>query len=346
MARLRELFEGTGRSPLCVIAEAGVNHDGSADEAHRLVELAAEAGADAVKFQTFDPRALVSAAARSAPYQLARGEARTQLELLRGLVLPLEAWPELAAHAADRGLDFFTTPFDTASLDLACELGVPALKLGSGELTDEPFLREAARRGLPVICSTGMGTLAEVAASVGWLAQAPALALMHCVSSYPAPAEQANLRAITTMADTFGLPVGWSDHTVGEVTAVAAVALGASVLEKHLTSDRGRPGPDHAASADPSQLRAYVDAVRLAHAALGDGVKRPAPAEEENRPLVRRSWHALKDLPAGVVLAASDLALLRPADGLAPSVSLRGRRLALAVAAGAPVRAEDLEPPR
>jgi N-acetylneuraminate synthase/N,N'-diacetyllegionaminate synthase len=312
------------------------------DEAHALVDVAADSGADAVKFQTFDPDRLVSASAAAAPYQRRQAGVGTQLELLRRHVLPLDTWKELQSHARQRGLDFFTTPFDLASLDTVCELGVEVVKLGSGELTDRPLLVEVARRGLPVICSTGMATLEEVEDAVGWLQEAPALALMHCVSSYPAPTDQANLRALQTMSERFDLPVGWSDHTLGSVTAVAAVALGACLLEKHLTTDTSRSGPDHEASAGPEAMRQYVEDVRAAHAALGDGVKRPASAEAENRPLVRRSWHAARDLSPGRRLRSEDLLLLRPADGVPPAVPLEGRTVARHIPRGSPVRPGDL----
>ncbi|MFL6101502.1 MAG: N-acetylneuraminate synthase family protein, partial [Actinomycetales bacterium] len=206
------------RSPLYVIAEAGVNHDGSVDDAHRLVDLAADTGADAVKFQTFDPAALVSETARTAAYQAASTGVQTQRELLEQYVLPDSAWPELRDHATARGIEFMSTAFDLASLDLVCRLGVHALKLGSGELTNRPLLTEVARRDLPVLCSTGMATEAEVADAVGWLAGVSGLLLMHCVSSYPAPVEQANLRALVTLRERFDRPVGWSDHTLGSVT--------------------------------------------------------------------------------------------------------------------------------
>jgi N,N'-diacetyllegionaminate synthase len=342
MSALTLLFTPSERPALYVIAEAGVNHDGSVADAHDLVDLAADSGADAVKFQTFEPSALVSASAHTAAYQLATTGVATQRELLETYVLPTVAWVELRDHAAERGIDFLSTAFDLASLDLVCELGVQALKLGSGELTNKPLLTEVARRGLPVICSTGMGTEAEVRDAVEWLAPAPGLLLMHCVSSYPAPVHQANLRALTTMRQAFGVPVGWSDHTVGAVSAVAAVALGAAALEKHVTLDRTRVGPDHAASADASGFADYVAQVRDAHAALGDGRKVAVPAEAANAPLVRRSWHAVRDLTAGQVLEAGDLALLRPAAGITPAETVVGRRLIHAVAAGEPLQPDDV----
>ena len=327
---------------LYVIAEVGVNHDGVVEDAHALIDVAAECGADAVKFQTFDPKALVSETAVAAPYQIAQAQAQTQLELLNRYVLPLDAWPELTAHATERGIDFLSTAFDLGSLDLVCGLGVTALKLGSGELTNKPLLVESAGRGLPVICSTGMGSEDEVAAAVGWLSPAPGLMLLHCVSSYPAPVEQANLRAISTMRERFGVPVGWSDHTVGNVTAIAAVALGAASLEKHITLDTGRPGPDHAASAAPDTFAAYVADARDAHASLGSGEKRVAPAEVANIALVRRSWHALRELRPGDRIAAADVALLRPATGIPPAEDVVGREVVRPVGAGGPIVAEDL----
>lgn len=308
-----------------------------------MVDVAAECGADVVKFQTFDPDALVAEGAGTARYQAAADGTTSQLELLRRYVLPRSAWWELLSHAEERGLEFMSTAFDASSLDVVCELGVSALKVGSGELTNRPFLLEAASRGVPVIASTGMADDGEVAAALEWLRAAPHVALMHCVSSYPAPLDEANLLAIPAMIEAHGVPVGWSDHTIGEISAVAAVALGAGVVEKHLTRDTERAGPDHAASADPASFRRYVAAVRATSRALGDGVKRPTSAEAENISLVRRSWHARHDLRAGDRIDAHSVVLLRPADGLAPSVDVVGRCLRRDLAAGSPLTQADLE---
>jgi N-acetylneuraminate synthase/N,N'-diacetyllegionaminate synthase len=326
-----------------VIAEAGVNHDGDPELAHRLVDVAADAGADAVKFQTFDPDRLVSAAADATPYQRARGSAADQHSLLASLTLPSSVWAELRDHAAERGTQFLSTPFDLGSAELLVGLGVPALKVSSGELTNTPFLRELSTFGVPLLVSTGMGSAAEVAAAVEACAQAPGTVLFHCVSAYPAPLEQCNLRAIPAMAAAHGLPVGWSDHTTGLTSALGAVALGASVLEKHVTTDRTRSGPDHAASLEPEALAEYVEQCRALAGALGDGVKRRQPAEEENAGLVRRSWHAARHLAVGTVLGADDLVLLRPEGGAAPSQTLVGHTVLAPVEAGAPVRPDDLE---
>jgi N-acetylneuraminate synthase/N,N'-diacetyllegionaminate synthase len=325
-----------------VIAEAGVNHNGDVDLAHRLVDIAADAGADAVKFQTFDPAKLVSTAAASTPYQRERGGASDQLSLLRALTLPETAWTRLREHAGERDVAFLSTPFDLDSARMLVALGLPALKVSSGELTNLPYLRSLALLGVPLLVSTGMGDAAEVAAAVQACAAAPGLALFHCVSAYPAPVAEANLRAIPAMAQAHGIPVGWSDHTPGLTAALGAVALGASLLEKHMTTDRSLPGPDHAASIEPAELADYVAQAKALATGLGDGVKRRMPSEEENAALVRRSWHAAHDLPAGISLAEEHLSLLRPEDGLGPAVDLAGRVLARAVPAGEPVTEGDL----
>lgn len=332
---------GPGR-PCFVIAEAGVNHNGDVSLAHRLIEASAAAGADAVKFQTFRPERLVAAAAAAAPYQRRRG-ASSQREMLDALALDDGAWRELAAHAREKDLVFLSTAFDLPSLELLLELSVEALKVPSGEIDNLPFVRELARRGLPLLVSTGMATLEEVGAAVAAAAGAPGLALLHCVTAYPAPVGASNLRALGTLREAFGLPVGWSDHTEGAVTAVAAVALGASLLEKHVTIDRALPGPDHAASSSPEELAAYVAAVRAAETSLGDGVKRPVPAEQENLRHARRSHHALRDLRPGERVGEADVALLRPADGLPAGAVVVGRTVARPVAAGRAIVEEDLE---
>ncbi|HET8614357.1 MAG TPA: N-acetylneuraminate synthase family protein [Actinomycetales bacterium] len=326
-----------------VIAEAGVNHNGDVELAHRLVDIAAASGADAVKFQTFDPDRLVSTAAETTPYQRDRGGAADQRSLLEALTLPESAWAELRDHATASGITFLSTPFDLGSAELLVGLGVPALKVSSGELTNLPYLRALATLGVPLLVSTGMGTADEVAAAVAACADAPGLVLFHCVSAYPAPIDECNLRAIPQLMERHGVPVGWSDHTPGLTTALGAVALGAPVLEKHFTSDRTLPGPDHLASLEPAELADYVRQAKLLARALGDGVKRRMPSEEENATLVRRSWHAGRDLAAGATLTAADVVLLRPEGGVSPGVDLTGRVLARDVAAGAPVLETDLE---
>jgi N-acetylneuraminate synthase/N,N'-diacetyllegionaminate synthase len=326
-----------------VIAEAGVNHNGDVDLAHRLVDISAAAGADAVKFQTFDPDRLVSTAAETTPYQRDRGGSTDQRSLLEALTLPESAWPELRDHATASGITFLSTPFDLGSAELLVGLGVPALKVSSGELTNLPYLRALATLGVPLLVSTGMGTDDEVTAAVEATADAPGLVLFHCVSAYPAPIDECNLRAIPRLMERHDVPVGWSDHTPGLTTALGAVALGAPVLEKHFTSDRTLPGPDHLASLEPDELADYVRQSKLLARALGDGVKRRMPSEEENARLVRRSWHAVRDLAAGTTLTIDDVVLLRPEGGVSPAVDLAGRIVSHDVAAGAPVLDADLE---
>ncbi|QGN56647.1 N-acetylneuraminate synthase family protein [Nostocoides sp. HKS02] len=327
-----------------VIAEAGVNHNGELRLAHELVDVAADSGADAVKFQTFDPAKLVSSAAASTPYQLERGGAADQRSLLDALTLPNSAWAELQSHARERGITFLSTPFDMDSARLLVDLGLPALKVSSGELTNVPYLRALAKLGVTLLVSSGMGTAEEVSQAVEACDGAPGLILFHCVSAYPAPIEECNLRAIPAMAQAHGVPVGWSDHTPGLTTALGAVALGASILEKHYTTDRTLPGPDHKASLEPDELADYVAQTKVLARGLGDGRKRRMPSEVENAALVRRSWHAARAMPAGSVLSEADLSLLRPEGGVSPAVDIRGRALARDVAAGAPVTVDDLVP--
>jgi N,N'-diacetyllegionaminate synthase len=336
-----------GEEPVFVIAEAGVNHNGDPRLAHRLIDAAADARADCVKFQTFDPAALASSTAPTAEYQQRAVAHDDQRQLLESLVLPADAWPALRDHAHERGLEFLSSPFDEASASLVEALGVPAIKVPSGELTNIPFLRLLARIGRPLLVSTGMAEMVEVADAIDAIAAAgdPPVALFHCVSSYPANPTDANLRAIETLRRAFGVPTGWSDHTPGVELPIAAVALGATLVEKHLTLDRTMPGPDHAASLEPEAFGAMVDAIRAASAARGDGVKRPVPAERPIADVARKSLHWRVSLPAGTIVEASQLAAMRPGTGISPAglPHLAGRRLARDVAQGTIVRAEDIE---
>lgn len=329
-----------------IIAEAGVNHDGDPTIAHALIDAAADAGADAVKFQTFLPELLVAAEAPTAAYQFDRTGATDQRTMLEQLTLPSGAWPALAAHASRRGIAFLSTPFDVPSADLLDRLDVQAFKVPSGELTNLPLLRNLASRGRPLLVSTGMATMAEVAEALLTIRAAghPPVVLLHCVSAYPAPADACNLAAMQTLAAAFSVPVGWSDHTDDATACVAATALGAVVLEKHLTLDRSRTGPDHAASLEPGAFGRLVRDVRTVEQARGDGRKRPMPCEANVRQVARRSFHAARDLPAGTVLAEDDLVLLRPAVGIAPieAASIYGRPLRRALQIGEVLRANDL----
>jgi N-acetylneuraminate synthase/N,N'-diacetyllegionaminate synthase len=336
-------------APVFVIAEAGVNHNGDLDLARRLVDVAAEAGADAVKFQTFRTEALVSGAAPKARYQMeTTGAEESQQAMLAKLELSPAAHATLRDHARRRGIVFFSTPFDEGSADLLDDLGVELLKVPSGEVTNLPLLRHLAAKRRPILMSTGMCTLAEVETAVATLREAgdPPLALLHCVSAYPAPVEDTNLRAMDTLRARFGCPVGLSDHSLGVAIALAAAARGADVLEKHVTLDRNLPGPDHRASLTPGELTALVQGVRAIEAALGDGDKRPMPSELDTRAVARRSLVAARALLAGHRLSRDDIAIKRPGTGMAPAELSRvlGRRLARALAADELLDWSALEP--
>jgi N-acetylneuraminate synthase/N,N'-diacetyllegionaminate synthase len=326
-------------APCFVIAEAGVNHNGSLERAKQLIEAARDAGADAVKFQTFQSEKVVSPAAAKAKYQAeATGDSGTQLEMVKRLELPPEGFAELATHCRALGILFLSTPFDPESADLLDALGVPAFKVASGEITNWPFLEYLARKGKPMIVSTGMSEMDEVKSAIEVIRRAGTkqLVLLHCVSCYPAAAASANLRAMQTMEQQFQVPIGFSDHTLGAEVALAAVALGACVLEKHLTLDRDLPGPDHRASLQPAEFAALVRGVRLVESALGDGRKRRMPEEEDTARVGRRSLVAACALPAGTVLKPEHIAILRPGTGLPPAMreQLLGRRLRQDVEAG------------
>ncbi len=346
-----------------VIAEAGVNHGGSAEVALQLVDAAASAGADAVKFQSFRTELLVHEDAPQAEYQRRNAPAANQAEMLRGLEFSPEAHRLVAERCTDRNIEFLSTPFDPPSLELLLELGVQRLKVASGELVNAPMLLRMARTGLPMIVSTGMATLDEVAEALAVIAlgregsddlpTAEALedarkqvlrssepvgdvTLLHCTTSYPAPPSSVNLRAMVTLRERFGLPVGYSDHTEGTAVSVAAVALGATVIEKHLTLDRTAAGPDHAASLEPEMFAELSAAVRTVGAALGDGRKSPDEVELAVRDVARRSIHAVRDLDGEEPLTLDDLIALRPGGGLAPAEIWRlvGRRPSRAYRAG------------
>jgi N-acetylneuraminate synthase/N,N'-diacetyllegionaminate synthase len=333
--------------PAFVIAEAGVNHDGDIERAHRLVDAAADARVDAVKFQTFDPDALVSAEAPKAQYQARLTDpTEGQRAMLRRLTLSHADHVALKRHAEERGLLFLSTPFDLASADFLEELGLPAFKVSSGDLTNHPFLVHLARKGRPVLLSTGMSDEGEVEAAVAALRAARVqLALFQCTSSYPAPPEAANLRVIDTYRARFGVPVGYSDHTLGLEIALAAIARGATLLEKHLTLDRGLPGPDHAASLEPDDFRRLVEQLRAVERALGSETKAVHACERDAQRVARKSVFVTRDLPAGAVLGVEDLAARRPGTGMSPAriEGLIGRRTKAAIGGEAMLREEDLE---
>lgn len=313
---------GAGQ-PLFVIAEAGVNHDGDLAAAKQLIDVAAAAGADAVKFQTFRAEQLVTAEAAKADYQTrATGGDESQLEMLRKLELSFDAFRELSAHCETRGILFLSTPFDEGAADFLDSLGMPAFKIPSGEITNLPLLDHIARKGKPMIVSTGMATLGEVEAAIETIQAAgnDRVIVLQCVSNYPADPSDANLRAMQTMRDALGVPTGYSDHTLGIEVSLAAAALGACVIEKHFTLDRTRRGPDHAASLEPAELQAMIAGIRVVERALGDGRKRPAASEANVAGVARRSLVAARDIRAGERVTNDMIAVRRPGTGLAPSL--------------------------
>jgi N,N'-diacetyllegionaminate synthase len=324
---------GSGQ-PCYVIAEAGANHDRDLDVARRLIDVAADAGADAVKFQTYSGRALYSTKTPRFDY-LGELGAKPAHELLDDIALPREWQPILAAHCRDIGIEFLSSPFDRAAVDELDALDVAAYKIASFELVDIPLIEYTASKGRPLILSTGMASLGEIedAVSAARRAGAPDVCLLQCASLYPSPAHIMNLRAIPTMAAAFGVPVGLSDHTLGIHVATAAIALGAQLLEKHFTLDRTRSGPDHPFAIEPGELKDLVAHVREVEAALGDGVKR-GPSDEERVEMyakARRSVVAARAIPAGTRITRDMLTIKRPGHGIAPKLieALVGRTAAV-----------------
>lgn len=329
---------GAGQ-PCFIIAEAGVNHNGSIKLAFELVDIAVRACADAVKFQTFRAEKVCSPVAPKANYQLqSTDNQESQLEMVKKLELPFEAFRDLQFYCNSKGILFLSTPFDYESVDFLAELCVPAFKIPSGEITNLPFIERVAKIGRPVILSTGMATLSEVGKAVETVRSMgnTQLVLLQCVSNYPAQPASINLRAMETMAQEFGAPVGYSDHTTGTEVSIAAVALGACIIEKHFTISRGLPGPDHSASLESDELASMVRSIRNVEAALGDGVKQPAREEANTAAVARRSLVAARDIGAGTVLTEDLVAIMRPGTGLPPAMrsQLLGRRTRLDIEAG------------
>ena len=333
--------------PVYVIAEAGVNHNGSIEMALGLVDAAAKAGADAVKFQTFKAEGLVSKHAEKAGYQKQTTDAsQNQLEMLKRLELNGQDHQIIIEHCHHVGIHFMSSPFDHKSLDLLVNhFDIPQLKLGSGELTNAPLLLAVAQTGKQLILSTGMSTIAEIEKALSVLAfgylgsrSTPGVdaftqafdcdegkellrnkvTLLHCTTEYPAPFDEVNLRALDTMADTFGLSIGYSDHTTGWMMSVAAVAKGARVIEKHFTLDRTLPGPDHLASLEPHELKEMVEAIRQVEKGLGDGKKQPVSSELGNMKVARKSLVALTSIREGECFTEDNLTVKRPGGGISP----------------------------
>jgi N,N'-diacetyllegionaminate synthase len=306
-----------------IIAEAGVNHNGDMGLARQLIDAAADAGADAVKFQTFIADNLVTRAARKADYQVDRlMVAESQHTMLRRLELTRAMHEELIAHCTKRGIEFFSTAFDGDSIQLLSDLGLTTFKIPSGEITNLPYIRQIGKRGGRVLLSTGMATLGEIESAIDALERAgtsrDSITVLHCTTEYPTPMHDVNLRAMCSIRDAFAVTVGYSDHTPGVEVAIAAVALGATVIEKHFTTDRRLPGPDHKASLEPAELKAMVTAIRNVEVSLGDGVKRVSAVEERNKVSARKSIVAALPIKKGDVFSTGNLTVKRPGTGLSP----------------------------
>jgi N-acetylneuraminate synthase/N,N'-diacetyllegionaminate synthase len=316
----REIGAG---NPCYVIAEAGVNHNGDRELAHRLVDAAADACADAVKFQTWITEEICARNAVKAEYQKRENREDGQFEMLKRLELPFAWHAELKLHAEERGIAFLSTPDDIESARFLCELGVSAIKVGSAELTNLPYLAQLAALGRPLILSTGMSDVIQISRSleeIRSVRNTSQIALLHCVSAYPAPEEEMNLRCIAALRDRFGVPAGLSDHTIGSLAATLGVGLGISIYEKHITLDRRLPGPDQSASTEPDEFAAIVNTIRKAERMMGSGVKAATPSESSTAIAVQRVLVYIQDLPRDHVITSGDMkALRRGEDGLGPS---------------------------
>lgn len=315
--------------PIFIIAEAGVNHNGSLDLAKKLVDAAKESGADAIKFQTFKTENLVTKDAEKAEYQNKTTREKSQYEMIKKLELTDDNFRELAKYSEKKGIIFLSTPFDVESVDLLDEIGVPLFKLGSGEITNFPLLEYVASKGRPVILSTGMATMDEIEEAVNLLHdKVKALTLMHCVTSYPAEIRDTNLKVIETLRSTFKLPVGFSDHTPGIEMPMAAAALGSCVIEKHFTLDKNLEGPDHKASLEPAEFKKMVRGIRSVESGMGNGIKKLTDKEKEIKRVARKSIVANVNIPQETVITKDMLAVKRPGTGIEPKYieSLIGKK--------------------
>lgn len=306
-----------------IIAEAGVNHNGDLELAKQLVASAASAGADLVKFQSFVTGKSISADAPKADYQKhATGSSESQYDMVRKLELSRRDHDVLIEECRRHNIGFFSTAFDVESFDMLIELGLEQVKIPSGELTNLPLLRYMTRLGMPVILSTGMASLGDIEAALQVIEHSGTprelVTILHCTTEYPAPIDEVNLRAMVSLKHAFGLDVGYSDHTRGIEIPLAAVALGATVIEKHFTLDRNLPGPDHQASLEPHELKAMVDGIRNVERALGDGIKRASASELKNRAIARKSLVASRAIRAGEAFSADNLTAKRPGTGISP----------------------------
>lgn len=304
-----------------IIAEAGDNHNGSRELAFRLIDKAVEAGADCVKFQTFITEEIISKRAEKAEYQkAATGSDESQYQMVKKLELSFEQFRELQKYAEKRGITFLSTPFDIPSVEFLDSINIPCFKIPSGEITNLPYLIKIAETGRDVIMSTGMAELNEIESAINILREHGSgdISLLHCNTEYPTPYEDVNLRAMLTLKEKFGVRVGYSDHTQGIEVPIAAVALGAEIIEKHFTLDHNMDGPDHKASLEPDELKQMVDGIRKTEKALGNGIKTASPSEKKNIQIARKSIVARRNIEKGEILTEENLAVKRPGNGISP----------------------------
>ena len=306
-----------------IIAEAGVNHNGSIDKALEMIQVAKDAGADAVKFQTAVPELVLTRDAAKADYQMQTTEGNeTQLEMVKKIHLPLDAYEKLKTECEKLKIEFMSAAFDEVSIEMLKQLGLKRLKIPSGEITNLPYMLKMAHIGKPIVMSTGMATLEEVRLALNILLVAGArkdqITILHCNTEYPTPMEDVNLKAMLTIRNELGVATGYSDHTLGIEIPIAAVAMGASIIEKHFTLDRSLPGPDHNASLEPEELKDMVTAIRNIEKAMGDGVKIPSPSESKNIPIARKSIVAKKLIKKGELFTDENLIIKRPGTGISP----------------------------
>lgn len=304
-----------------IIAEIGVNHNGSIELAIEMIDKACECGVDCVKFQTFKSENLVSATAKKAEYQIKNTETEgTQLQMLKKLELTFSQFKELKTYCDKKGMQFLSTPFDFESLSFLNELDMPLWKVSSGEITNYPYLKKIAATKKDIVLSTGMSTIAEISQALEVLKSngAGKITLLHCTTEYPTPFSQVNLKAMETLRYTFNLPVGYSDHTMGIEIPVAAVAMGAVIIEKHFTLDNNMEGPDHKASLMPQPMKAMVESIRHIEAAMGDGIKKPTECEEKNMGIARKSIVAKAKISKGDILTEENITVKRPGNGISP----------------------------
>ena len=327
-----------------IIAEAGVNHNGSIQIAKDLIDAAKDAGADAVKFQTFKTDSIVTKSAPKAEYQKKSSKDPSQYEMIKKLELSPDEFRELSAYADNKGIMFLSSPFDEESIDLLDEIGVPAFKLGSGEITNLPLIKYLVTKGKPLILSTGMASLGEIEEAIK-ISKGIDLFLMYCVTNYPASVEEIDLNVMQTLENAFKLPVGFSDHTMGIELSVAAAALGARIIEKHFTLDRNSEGPDHKASLEPKELKLMIDSIRNVEKAMGNGVKELSKDELSIKKMARKSIMATRDIQKGETLQIDMLSIKRPETGIYPKYldQIIGKEIKKAIKKDEPIKWDNLK---